>query len=256
MNRIETIASKFANRACWLIAAFIAALPISADEADVRAFVSSMMGAEDQILSVKEAKVEGFYEVLTQDLTSLYISEDLKWVFMGELVEAQHDPELTFVRHSENTRKAIRARQLENLDENDVIAFAPPFEKAKAVVHVFTDTTCGYCQKLHSELAEYHGAGIEIRYLAFPRAGIDSGPYDQMVSAWCADNPHVALTQLKRGMEIEARECENTVEAQYMLGQVMGLRGTPLMVLSNGKTVGGYVNAEELSGILEAEGLL
>ena len=105
-------------------------------------------------------------------------------------------------------------------------------------------------------MADYHGKGIEIRYLAFPRAGIDSEPYSAMVSAWCSNTPHTALTQLKLGAEIEAKTCKNSVADQYRLGKLFGLRGTPLLVLSNGKTVGGYVNAEELEQILKGEGLM
>ncbi|MYD42582.1 MAG: DsbC family protein [Gammaproteobacteria bacterium] len=234
----------------------IAAMVSNANEEDVKELVATMMGSDNQVVNVKAAEIEGFFEVLTQDLTILYVSDDLRWVIIGELVEAIHDPELQFVRLGEQTRNAVRERQLNAIDETDVIAFAPPFEKPKAVVHVFTDTTCGYCQKLHAELPEYHGKGIEIRYLAYPRAGIGSEPYKQMAAAWCSDNPHVAITQLKRGGTLEETECNNPVAGQYRLGQFMGLRGTPLLVLSNGKTVGGYVNAEELETILQDEGLL
>ena len=105
-------------------------------------------------------------------------------------------------------------------------------------------------------MPEYHERGIEIRYLAYPRAGIDSEPYNAMVSAWCSTTPHAALTQLKLGAQIDPQMCDNPIADQYRMGQLFGLRGTPLLVLSNGKTVGGYVNAEELEGILQEEGLL
>ena len=39
--------------------------------------------------------------------------------------------------------------------------------------------------------------GIEVRYLAFPRAGVGSKTYNSMVSAWCADDPNTAITALK-----------------------------------------------------------
>ena len=43
------------------------------------------------------------------------------------------------------------------------------------MVTVFTDVDCPYCARLHDRVAEYNALGIEIRYLAFPRAGIPSG---------------------------------------------------------------------------------
>ncbi|MCY4129115.1 MAG: thioredoxin fold domain-containing protein [Gammaproteobacteria bacterium] len=233
----------------------IVALPLRADD-KVKSFVNSLMGENNQVLSIEPAELDGFYVATLQDYSVLYVSEDRRWILRGDLIEVKTEPELSLIAHTDRHIGSMRETQLNALTTKDVIAFAPPFESPKAVVHVFTDTTCGYCQKLHAEMADYHGKGIEIRYLAFPRAGIDSEPYSAMVSAWCSNTPHTALTQLKLGGEIEPKTCENSVADQYRLGKLFGLRGTPLLVLSNGKTVGGYVNAEELEQILKGEGLM
>ena len=235
--------------------ALVCAIPAIANE-KVESFVNSVIGSGDDVVSVAPAAVDGFYVATMQDLTILYVSEDLRWIFIGDLIEARNDGDQSLVRHTDRRRNAVRARQINAVDVSDAIAFAPPFEKPQAVVHVFTDITCGYCRKLHSELADYHAKGIEIRYLAYPRSGIGSEPFNDMVSAWCADDPHTAITQLKLDNPIEPKLCENPVETQYYLGQHLGLRGTPMLVLGNGKTVGGYVNADELAEILAEEGLL
>ena len=223
---------------------------------DVKAFVSELTGMDAETIEVNDSPLAGFYLVTLPNLSVLYVSEDTQWVLDGELIEAVPGEETTFIRHSNNYRDSLRKQKIEEIALTEVIAFAPPFEKAKAVVHVFTDTTCGYCQKLHAEIADYHSEGIEIRYLAYPRAGIGSEPYDAMVSAWCSSSPAMAITQLKRGEEIERQTCDNPIEKQYLMGQSFGLRGTPMMVLSNGKTVGGYVEAETLAEILRDEGLM
>ncbi|HAH80198.1 MAG TPA: protein-disulfide isomerase, partial [Gammaproteobacteria bacterium] len=44
-----------------------------------------------------------------------------------------------------------------------------------------TDVDCGYCRKLHNEMAQINELGIEVRYLAYPRAGVDSDTHDKMV---------------------------------------------------------------------------
>lgn len=235
--------------------ALIVALPITAND-EVESFVNSLMGSNNPVIDIKPSELEGFFVATMQDYSVLYVSGDRRWIIRGDLIEVKREPELSLIAHTERHIGSMRETQLNALLPNDVIAFAPPLEAAKAVVHVFTDTTCGYCQKLHAEMADYHGKGIEIRYLAFPRAGIDSEPYAAMVSAWCSDTPHTALTQLKLGAEIEAKTCTNSVAEQYRLGRLFGLRGTPLLVLSNGKTIGGYVNADELEEILKDEGLM
>ena len=229
--------------------------PIHASD-EVESFVNSLMGENNQVINIKPAELEGFYIATTQDYSVLYVSEDRRWIIRGDLIEVKTDPELSLIPHTDRHIGSMRETQLNALSSEDVIAFAPPFEEPRAVVYVFTDTTCGYCQKLHAEMGDYHGKGIEIRYLAFPRAGIDSQPYSAMVSAWCSATPHSALTQLKLGEEIETKTCANPVADQYRLGKLFGLRGTPLLVLSNGKMVGGYVNADELEEILASEGLM
>ncbi len=247
--------TKYLTAMLFTCLALLIALPYEAND-EVESFVNSLMGEHNQVIDLKPAELEGFYVATMQDFSVLYVSEDRRWIFQGDLIEVKGEPELSLIPHTDRHIGSMRETQLNALSTNDVIAFAPPFEAPKAVVHVFTDTTCGYCQKLHAEMAEYHGKGIEIRYLAFPRAGINSQPYSAMVSAWCSNTPHTALTQLKIGAEIEPKTCENPVADQYRLGKLFGLRGTPLLVLSNGKTVGGYVNADELEEILKSQGLL
>ena len=78
-----------------------------------------------------------------------------------------------------------------------MIVFEP--ETVKHTVTVFTDVDCAYCARLHRQMADYNELGIEIRYTAFPRAGIGSPTYDKMVSVWCAADQHTAMTDAKAG---------------------------------------------------------
>ena len=243
----------------WLstfIIAFALFLPAQsfAEDEDVATLLKDLTGTEPKL--IRPAKIDGFSVVQFEDLSVMYVSNDLKWIFQGELTEISRENGLKLISHTEMFKNVSRKTLLDSLDPENLIAFAPPLEASRSVVHVFTDTTCGYCQKLHAEINDYHQKGIEIRYLAYPRAGVGSEPYDQMVSAWCSDNPRGAITRLKQRLPIENLSCKNPVSEHYILGQQMGLRGTPLMVLSNGKTVGGYVNADELEKILKDEGLL
>ena len=49
-----------------------------------------------------------------------------------------------------------------------------PAKNEKHVVTVFMDITCHYCHLLHQQLKEYNDLGIAVRYLAFPRAGMNN----------------------------------------------------------------------------------
>ena len=100
-------------------------------------------------------------------------------------------------------------------------------------------------------MPELNKHGIEVRYLAFPRAGIGSPSADKLVSAWCSDTPGETLTELKNGGSVEARQCaDNPVADHYRLGQQMGVNGTPALVLANGELIPGYRPAADLIRLL------
>ena len=123
-----------------------------------------------------------------------------------------------------------------------------PKGEVKASVLVFTDVDCGYCRKLHNEMADYHAEGIEIRYAAFPRAGIGSQSYNKIVSAWCADNQQETMTKLKSSQQVEQLiNCEHPVDEHYRLGQQLGVNGTPSIFTEDGKLMPGYVPAADLA---------
>jgi thiol:disulfide interchange protein DsbC len=127
----------------------------------------------------------------------------------------------------------------------------PPAGPTKHTVTVFTDIDCGYCRKLHQEIADYNQQGIKVRYLMYPRAGVGSESYNKAVWVWCADDRQDAITRAKRGEEIPHKTCANPVKEQFELGQTLGVRGTPSIILENGQMVPGYVPAAQLAQMLD-----
>jgi len=130
------------------------------------------------------------------------------------------------------------------LGESSMVVFAP--QAAKHTVTVFTDVDCGYCQRMHRQMADYNRLGITIRYTAFPRAGVGSDTYDRMVSVWCASDQQAAMTDAKAGRAVEAARCDNPVSAHYEAGRAIGVRGTPSIVPESGEMIPGYVEPQEL----------
>ena len=116
---------------------------------------------------------------------------------------------------------------------------------------VFTDVDCGFCRKFHNEIDQYNNLGISIKYLAFPRAGIDSESYTKMVSAWCSDQADLSITLLKDNKSIPSNSCENSVAEQFELGRTLGITGTPALITQSGKLLPGYVPAQELLMLLQ-----
>ena len=193
--------------------------------------------------AVRPVDIPGMYEVAIRDDQYLYVTEDLRFMIAGDLYELLDD---SVVAVTEGQRRTKRLALMTDEAAADALAFAPDAE-TKASVLVFTDTDCGFCRRLHDGMAEYNALGIEVRYLAYPRAGVGSPTYEKMVSAWCADDPQGALTALKRGDEIPPKSCINPVAEHYELGRQVGISGTPSILLPDGNLLPGLVGADQLA---------
>jgi thiol:disulfide interchange protein DsbC len=197
----------------------------------------------------RPSPMAGLYEVQVKGGPLLYIDADGRHFIAGDLFAVQKSG---FVNLAEQGRQKERAELIAAVKPEDMIIFAP--ENPKATIAVFTDVDCGYCRKLHSEVAELNALGIAVHYLAFPRAGLGSPSFRKIASAWCAKDPGAALTSLKNGEEIPENVCaDNPVAAQILLGEKVGVNGTPALVLEDGTLVPGYRPAKELAKLLGIE---
>lgn len=191
----------------------------------------------------------GLYEVGVQNGQSIYVSRDAKFLIPGDLYEAKEEG---LVNLGETRRNAIRRERIAALDEADMIVFAPEGER-KATLTVFTDVDCPYCRKLHSEIEALNSYGIAVRYLAFPRTGLNTEIATKMISTWCAEDRKAMLTSAKRGADVPVIECDSPVEEQYQLGREVGVTGTPALVFDDGTIMPGYVEAPTLAKYLLGE---
>jgi thiol:disulfide interchange protein DsbC len=192
---------------------------------------------------IRSTPVDNLYEV-TFDGRIVYMTADGRYLIQGKMIDLETRTELTEDRLSE-----LKVAALAAVGEDQMIIFGP--EDAKDTVTVFTDIDCGFCRKLHSEMAKYNDEGIRIRYLFYPRAGIGSESYNKAVSVWCADDRKAAMNKAKAGGQVERKTCENPVEAHYELGQKMRVSGTPALILEDGEMVPGFVPADKLRKALD-----
>ena len=196
---------------------------------------------------VKPSPVPGIFEVQVLNGPLLYVVGDGDFFFSGDLYQVKSD---AFVNIREVQLQGLRKQQLALVPLPEMIVFAPE-APARAVVNVFTDVDCGYCRLFHKEVPALNRIGIEVRYLAFPRAGIDSEPYRKYVSAWCSKEPRKTLTTLKGGGKVPENLCTgNPVAKQYKLALTLGINGTPAIVLADGTLLPGFMPAAELGKML------
>lgn len=194
------------------------------------------------IEAVVPSAMPELYQVQLRGGRILYVSASAEFIFQGQLLQVQDGVPVNLTEQAERT--ALVA-QMQALNTEEMVIF--PAQSPQATITVFTDTDCGYCQKLHSEVAQLNNAGVDVRYLAFPRGGLAGPAYDSLVSVWCADDRLAAMTQAKQGKKLAKTACKNPVEKHYALGQSIGVRGTPTIVLANGEIIPGYQPAKQLA---------
>ncbi|MBT8085047.1 MAG: DsbC family protein [Woeseia sp.] len=219
-------------------------LPVAADAAEdaqleaARDKISSIF-SEIQRENVHASPIDGWYTVRRGAIIA-YVSADGRYLLQGDLIDIDNQVNL-----SEKERDLARLEMMATIDDDHSIVFTP--KNVQHRVSIFTDIDCGYCRRLHSQIDQYLEEGIEVRYLLYPRNGPQSPSWTKAEEVWCASDRNNALTLAKQDQEFETQSCDSpTVSDHYALGQDIGLRGTPAIVLEDGRLVSGYLPPDGL----------
>ena len=235
----------------WGLAGLLACVMVQAADTELEGRLAKRLKTvlpDDKITSVRPGPVKGVVEVLL-GATVLYMSEDGRYVFRGDIFDLDSKANITDAR-----RQQARVAAFAAVDPATTIEFAPTKGKASKILYVFTDIDCGYCRKFHKQMAQLNNAGIAVRYLAFPRTGLDSESAHKAETVWCSENRQEALTAAKSGTMPPAKQCKNPVADQFHLGQSMGVHGTPAVFTEEGEELGGFIPADDLIQMLSAGG--
>lgn len=227
----------------FIILLLIFSFEIKSDELKIMSNLQKVLPDGMSVQSIKKSQIENLYIVDIGDLKPLYVSKDGEFFFYGELYAINDNGLENTTKNEVNLkRKSILNNEL---NEDDFISFKAEDEKFQ--VTIFTDVDCGYCRKFHNEMEDFNNLGITVNYVAFPRSGLDSTSYSKIVTAWCSANPKAALTKMKQGLEVTLSICQgHPVEKHFLLGQKIGITGTPAIIKPNGELLPGYLAPEEL----------
>lgn len=196
------------------------------------------------VKQVNSSPVEGLKELITNKGV-LYASPDGQFLMQGTLIDLNNRNNLT-----EQALNGVRQLGLKEYESSMIVYKAP---EQKHSITVFTDISCGYCRKLHRELDDLLAAGITVKYLAFPRGGLQGSGYADLMNVWCANNQQEAMDDAKSGKDTKmVQGCNAPIAEHYQLGQSFGINGTPAIILEDGTMIPGYQPAAALSAALEA----
>jgi thiol:disulfide interchange protein DsbC len=188
--------------------------------------------------SIKPSVIPGYKEVAIGGRV-VYVSNDGKYLIQGSLMELSSRDNLTSFSEG-----ALRRDTLNAVGRERRIIFSPA--KPKYRLTVFTDIDCGYCRKMHTQIADYNKAGISVEYLFFPRAGLNSESFNKAVSVWCSNDRQKALTDAKADRPVPKKTCANPIAQDYELGKKIGVDGTPAVYGPDGTQLGGYLPPAEV----------
>lgn len=227
-----------------LIGLFISFSALAEDKLDAELTLAlSRLLPDVEIDDVSPTPINGLYQVVIGS-DVIYMTRDGNYVIKGEILDLEERRNLT-----EDVRAGSRVKILASIKKDDYIEFSS--ENMQDAIYVFTDVDCGYCRKLHFDVPELNSLGVSVRYLAYPRAGVDSAAGQEMSNVWCAKDRQKALSAAKNRESVEAKSCDDPVAEQYALGQKLGVRGTPAIYLQNGRMLPGYMPPNEIIKQLE-----
>ncbi len=232
-----------------LLGALIASMPLAhadqkSDIANIKKTIAKNFdGAKAD--SVSPSPVKGLYQAVF-GTNVLYFSADGKHMLSGNLVDAATKENLT-----DKARGKLVLKELQAVPRDQELIIGP--KNPKHWVAVFTDVDCPYCAKFHKQVPQLTKDGVEVRYLFYPRAGVNSSAFKRMTSVWCSDDRVAAITAAKEGKPIPEKTCDTPILKHMALAEEVGLRGTPLIVTDKGQVIPGYVPAKKLEEMLDAK---
>ena len=253
-------------------------------ETKVENRLMSAFGPMLKVRSVEPLANQQLLEVILIDGATVHMTPDTNYFIFNDSLYQLTPTGAENI--TENRLNPKRAAALKKVADKDTVYF-PAKGKQKAVIDVFTDIDCPYCQKLHDEVPRLNELGVTVRYLAYPRSGIvnpqsgeETSSYRKINHVWCSENSAKEMTLVKNNQaqlgylsrlmaenkgtaaqkdELQkltrsmsnivknSKNCDSPVAHQYELGHELGVKGTPAIFTEDGSLIPGYMPADELA---------
>ena len=189
-----------------------------------------------KVTRISATPVDGMYEVIVGSQV-VYMSVDARYMIEGDLFDLK-----TKKNVSEEAKSVIRLGVIDKLGADKMLVYTP--ENVKSTITVVTDIDCPYCRRLHDEIPDYMKNEIQVRYIFMPLKG--AADMKKTVSVWCSDNQQKALDTAKSGGKVEDKTCDNPIKEHLASARELGVRGTPAILLEDGRLLPGYVPVDKL----------
>ena len=203
--------------------------------------LKELIKTEFRILEIREAPLEGFWEVVTeigQERMIIYIHKNLRFVVHGQILDRQIKRNITLDRLKDFRRVDTFVLPLEN---------AIPMGQGKRKLYLFTDPQCHFCFQLHEELKQIKD--LQTFFFLYP---LTPASYEKAKVIWCSQDKVKALEETYQGKELRSPSCDTgPIDKNMQLGKRLLVESTPTLLFQNGKMIEGYTASGTLENLLK-----
>lgn len=204
--------------------------------------LKELIKTEFKILEIREAPLEGFWEVVSEighERMVIYIHKNLRFMIHGQILDRQIKKNLTLDRLKDFRRVDPSGLPLEN---------AIPMGEGKRKLYVFTDPQCYFCFQLHEELKQIKN--LQTFFFLYP---LTPASYEKAKSIWCSQDKVRALEETYQGKELRSPFCDTSpIDKNMEFGKRLLIDSTPTLLFQNGKMIEGFASPNTLENLLKS----
>jgi len=174
----------------------------------------------------------------------IYVDHQGKYALLGQLLNLKTGENLT--RQKIMALSRLKPEQVKKLDE--LVAFT--VGKGPKTAYLITDPDCPFCKKLESTLDEFLKEGkLTLKVVLFPLERLHPKAKEKCVAIIC---DRKGWEELRSGYTStnQCEEGQKKIEAAQKYLSSLGIRGTPALVLPDGRIIRGALPKERLAKML------
>lgn len=212
-------------------------------------------GMVDNVLNVEMSPVHGLWVV---DIRKggkkfpIYIDFSKNFLISGQMVRLSTKEDITGTRFE--ALNAVKV-DLSGIPIEDALVVGNPAAGRKVIV--FSDPDCHFCAKLHEEMKTVVAKDPDVAFYIKLYSRSNSPAVDEKAKSVICSRSLAMLEDAYAGKPLPPPVCNTGATYEtFKLAEKLNIRGTPALVMPDGRIVGGYRTADALLKLLaEAKGV-
>ncbi len=206
-------------------------------------------GGIDNVADVEPGPFKGVWEVVIVKggkKYPLYVDYSKTYLINGQIIRIGTRENITGARYESLN---VITTDPSKIPLGDALVVGKPTARRKVIV--FSDPECHFCGKLHEELKTVTAKDPDVAFYIKLFSRNNSPPAAEKARAIVCSRSLTMLEDAYAGRPVPVASCASKApEETFALTEKIGIRGTPAMVLPDGRVVSGYRDAAALRKLL------